>query len=353
MATQTARAPAKHIAFRYFTPAKRRATQYEEVTLHIQWAPQNYATQGYFNRDVHNNPSWYPESTKLKASDWWVYRDPCEEWYRPFVDRQAAIGLAIEQAIAGAKRSSMYRHIAPVWAKFLAEHYALYRYPDYGLFMCQCHVQRDALSDVVSAPTVFQALEKDRHAQDVALYGMELETLLPGYSDEAAMQRWMEAPEWQPTRRIVEQLLACRDWGEIHLVINLVVEPLISTLLSRELVLRYAPHYGDSVTPVIEQGVEADREMRQASVKAMVAFLLAQDPSNAETINRWLEQWAPQAVAAIDAFAPVFIDLDQDSDAHQAVRTRLLGEWAVLLKELQLQTPGSVDCPVLEEGAQA
>ncbi len=348
MSALSARTPGKHIAFRYFTPAKRRATQYEEVTLHIQWAPQNYATQGYFNRDVHNNPSWYPESTALKAQDWWAYRDPCEEWYRPFVDRQAAIGLAIEQAIAGAKRASMYRHIAPAWSCFLTDHYALYRYPDYGLFMCQCHVQRDALSDVVSAPTVFQALEKDRHAQDVALYCMELESLLPGYSDETAMTRWMESPAWQPTRRLVEQLLACRDWGEVHLAINLVVEPLVSTLLSRELVLRYAPHYGDSVTPVIEQGVEADREMRQASAKALVSFLLTQDGGNRDTINRWLETWAPRAVEAVAAFAPVFAELDADPQAFAAARERLLAQWAALLAELQLQFPATVQLPAAE-----
>lgn len=345
MSTQLARAPGKHIAFRYFTPAKRRATQYEEVTLHIQWAPQNYATQGYFNRDVHNNPSWYPESTLLQAGDWWAYRDPCEEWYRPFVDRQAAIGAAIEQAIAGAKRSSMYSHVSPLWIEFLSTHYALYRYPDYGLFMCQCHVQRDALSDVVSAPTVFQALEKDRHAQDVALYCMELESLIPGYSDENTMQFWMESPVWQPTRSLVEKLLACRDWGEVHLMINLVVEPLVSQLLSRELVLRYAPHFGDSVTPVIEQGVEADREMRQSSAKALVEFLIKQDAGNVETINRWLATWAPRAVDAIDAFAPVFAALDSRGSAYAAVRARLLEDWAALLNGLGLETPAGVGAP--------
>lgn len=339
MSTQAARAPSKHIAFRYFTPAKRRATQYEEVTMHIQWAPQNYATQGYFNRDIHNHPSWYPESTRLKAGDWWAYRDPVEDWYRPFVDRQAAIGASIEQAIAGAKRSSMFKYVSPLWVRFLSTHYPVYRYPDYGVFMCQCHVQRDALSDVVSAPPVFQGLEKDRHAQDVALYCMELESLIPGYSDENSKGVWMELPVWQPTRRLIEKLLACRDWGEIHLMINLMFEPLASTLMTRELVLRYAPRFGDSVTPVIEQAVEADRELRASSVRDLVIFLLAQDPDNRTTINGWVAKWAPDAIAAIDAFAPVFDELGAPAGTYAEVRARLLGDWSAALGALGLEIP--------------
>ena len=80
------------IPFRYFEPAKRRATQYEEVTMHVQWDPKNYASQGWFNRDINGCPAWNEHSTVLKASDWWAYRDPNEEWFRPYVTRQAAIG---------------------------------------------------------------------------------------------------------------------------------------------------------------------------------------------------------------------------------------------------------------------
>ncbi|WP_281783323.1 hypothetical protein [Sinimarinibacterium flocculans] len=350
MTAQVTKAPSRHTAFRYFTPAKRRATQYEEVTLHIQWAPQNYATQGYFNRDIRNNPSWYPESTRLKARDWWAYRDPAEDWYRPFVDRQAAIGVSIDQAIAGARRSSMYDHVSPTWLQFLRTHYAVFRYPDYGLFMCQCHVQRDALSDVVSAPTVFQGLEKDRHAQDVALYCMELESLIPRFSDEQSKVLWLEHQAWQPTRRLVERLLACRDWGEIHLMINLVFEPLVSTLMSRELVIRHAPRHGDSVTPVIEQAVEADREVRQSSVRALVVFLLDQDPDNRATIDGWLGQWAPLGLEAIEAFMPVFAELGVSRDEHAAIVERLLADWAELLKALTLDVP-SLTRPAGRAGA--
>jgi methane monooxygenase component A beta chain/propane monooxygenase small subunit len=338
MQTST-RGTGKHVAFRYFVPARRRATQYEEVTMHVQWAPKNYATQGYFNHDVNGRPPWSDDSTLLRAGDWWGYRDPGEDWFRPFVDRQAAIEQAIELAIAGARRSGMFGDVAPGWIAFLATHYAACRYPAYGLFMCMCYVQREALSDVVSAPTVFQAMEKDRHAQDIALYCMELESIIPGFSDAAAERLWMESPVWQPARRLVEKLLACRDWGEIDLVVNLLVEPLLSTLLTRELVLRFAPRFGDSVTPVIEQGAEADREMRLASAKELVRFLRAQDPANDAVIARWIAAWLPDVAAAVEAFEPVFAELGAPAGRFAEVRSRLFGDWKALMAELRLAVP--------------
>ena len=51
-------ARSKIIPFRYFEPAKRRATQYEEVTMHVQWDPKNYAFQGWFNLDANGRPTW-------------------------------------------------------------------------------------------------------------------------------------------------------------------------------------------------------------------------------------------------------------------------------------------------------
>ena len=184
MAESTKRPRGKVIPFRYFEPAKRRATQYEEVTMHVQWDPKNYATQGWFNLDCNGNPAWHEDSTVLKADDWWRYRDPSEEWFRPFVTRQAALGDAIERAIEGARRADIFSGITPKWREFLATHYAVYRFPEYGLFMALSYAQREALSDVVASPMVFQGLEKDRHAQDIALYCMELESAIPGFSDE-------------------------------------------------------------------------------------------------------------------------------------------------------------------------
>ena len=327
------------VPFRYFQPAKRRATQYEEVTLHAQWHPGNYAAQGWFNRDREGRGTWDEASTALRASDWWAYRDPGQDWFRPFAHRQAALGDAIEQAIEGARRARLFDGFSPGWKRLLQAHYAAYRFPEYGLFLCFCHAQREALSDVVASPIVLHSLEKDRHAQDIALYCMELEGEIDGFSDADCRGLWMESPLWQPTRRWIELLLAARDWGEILCAAHLVYEPLVATLFTRELLLRAAPHHGDPVTPILAGGAERDRELRAASTGALVRFLIEQEPENGDVINAWIEHWSPGAIEACRALAPVFELPERGPQPFAEALRRVLADWGSTLRELGLRVP--------------
>lgn len=329
----------KTAPFRYFTPAKRRATQYEEVTLHVQWDPANYAHQGWFNRDSRKRPPWTAASTLVRARDWWAYRDPNEEWFRPYVDRQAATGQAIEHAIETARRAAAFAYFTPQWQALLATHYAAYRYPEYGLFLSLCHAQREALSDVVASPLVFQGLEKDRHAQDIALYCLELEENIPGFSDHQCKDLWLHSPLWQPARRLVEQLIAARDWAEINLVINLLIEPLLATLFTRELVLRFASYHGDAVTPVIVAGAEGDRAVRLASTQAFVHFILEQDAQNREVIAGWLAHWYPAVAQAACALAPLFSMPEHPPQDFATAWRTVTAAWREVLAGLGLDLP--------------
>lgn len=339
MASTASRKRGGPVPFRYFEPAKRRATQYEEVTVHVQWAPENYAAQGWFNRDARGRGAWSDDSTQLRARNWWAFRDPTQEWFRPFVTRQAAVGDAVVHAIDGAQRADAFAGFTPGWRELLASHYAAYRYPEYGLFLCFSHAQREALSDVVASPLMFQSLEKDRHAQDIALYGMELEQRLDGFSDATCKATWMESPIWQPARRWVEGLLAERDWGEIDLAINLVFEPVIAALFVRELILRGAPYHGDPVTPILAEGAEADRAHRAETTAAFVRFLHEQAPENRQTIQGWIDKWAPGALAAADALAPLFSIPEHPPSPFAACLDRVLEEWRTQLDTLGLAAP--------------
>ncbi len=342
MANSQQRTRGKIIPFRYFDPAKRRATQYEEVTVHVQWDPKNYASQGWFNLDHKGRPTWDEDTTALNATDWWAYRDPSEEWFRPYVTRQAATGKAIERAIEGAARAQTFSGFTPKWREFLSTHYAVYRFPEYGLFMSLCYAQREALSDVVASPIVFQGLEKDRHAQDITLYCMELESQLPAFSDESCKDIWMGSPIWQPTRKVVELLMACRDWGEINFVINLIYEPLLAALFTRELVLRFAPRHGDAVTPAIAEGAENDRQIRRLAASALVKFLIDQDPANAPIMQDWMQHWTPQVIEAARALEPLFEASEVEVLTFEEGFSAVCKQWQALIADVGLKVPAEI-----------
>nr|AMK59199.1 putative propane monooxygenase beta subunit [uncultured bacterium UPO45] len=328
--------------FRYVRPAKRRPTQYEEVTLHTQWDPKNFAKQGWFSPSSAGRPMWDERSSRLRATDWWAYRDPAQQWFRPYIDLQAKQEDAIELTVEGAKRTGLLTEFTPQWKEMLANYYAAYRYLEYGFFLCFCYVQREALSDVVACPLVFQGLDKDRHAQAIALYGMDLEEALPGWSDANAQPVWMTDPIYQPSREYVERLLACRDWGEITLASNLIFEPLVTTLFTREFLTRFAAHHGDAVTPVILETVDADRRRNVAATAELVRFLLTDTPANRPVIEEWLQLWTPRAVRAAHAFAPLFTRTEEQPLTFATAWQRVTREYTTLLKELGLSVSQEV-----------
>ncbi len=328
------------VDFRYFKPAGRRPTQYEEVTLHTQWSPRNFATQGWFSPGSNGRPMWSEDSTVLRSSDWWAYRDPGQVWFRPYVELQAKQEEAIELAVDGARRSGLFAEFSPLWRGVLARHYAAYRYVEYGLFLSLCYAQREALSDVVATPLVFEGLDKDRHAQAIALYCMDLEENLPGFTDAAAESAWLTDPIFQPAREYVERLLACRDWGEIDIAVNLVFEPLVGALFTREFLARFAAHHGDSVTPVIVETVEVDRRRNTAAAAELVRHLMREAAAgNGPAIEGWLAVWAPRAARAARAFAPLFGMTERKPLEFDAAWRRLKEAWAAQIVELGLRAP--------------
>ncbi len=328
-----------NVEFRYLTPAGRRPTQYEEVTLHTQWSPRNFAAQGWFSPGSNGRPMWSEDSTRLRALDWWAYRDPAQLWFRPYVELQARQEEAIELAVEGAKQSGLFAEFAPVWRRILSHYYAAYRYVEYGLFLCFCYVQREALSDVVATPLVFEGLDKDRHAQAIALYCMDLEESLPDFSDRAAERVWLEDPVYQPTREYIERLLACRYWGEITIAVNLIFEALAAPMFGQEFLARFAAHHGDSVTPVILATAEADRRRSRGATVELLRFLMREDPANATVAQQWLSQWTPLAARAAHAFAPLFEMTDEKPVNFIEAWQRVSAAWAAQIQQLGLEAP--------------
>jgi hypothetical protein len=332
------RAPS--VDFSYFKPAGRRPTQYEEVTLHTQWSPKNFATQGWFSPSSSGRPMWSEDSTLLRATDWWAYRDPGQVWFRPYVELQAGQEEAIELAVEGAKQSGLFADFTPAWRGILASYYAAYRYVEYGLFLSFCYAQREALSDVVATPLVFEGLDKDRHAQAIALYCMDLEESLPGFSDAGAEQVWLTDPIYQPSREYIERLLACRDWGEITIAVNLIFEPLVAAMFGREFLSRFAARHGDSVTPVILETAEADRRRNRAATLELVRCLLREDPANAAVFEQWLTKWTPLALRAAHALTPLFGMTEEQPIGFAQAWQRVSAGWVAQIRELGLRAPG-------------
>jgi methane monooxygenase component A beta chain/propane monooxygenase small subunit len=300
--------------FEYITPKGRRLTEYEAVTCYTQ--PQTHGgglqVMGDFKLRPDGRPLFDPDSTGLNCADWFAFRDPNQMWQKPYYALQARAELAIDRTTDVVVTTGASRSMDLGWIEHgLAGAYLPFAHFEYGLFRALNVAARESLSDTVNSILVFNAADKLRHAQAISLLGLDLETGLPGFDGTAGRGHWLGHPAWQPVRRLIEEAMAIRDWGEIAVASNLVIEPLIGEPLRRLVFSLAAAHGGDVLVPVIAATASADWHRNARATRELTVFLRecpggeGNDVVLSEWVRTWTERTTPVAAGLFDALEAV------------------------------------------------
>jgi hypothetical protein len=200
--------------------------------------------------------------------------------------------------------------INPVWSReILGKYFAAWPFVEYGEFLSFCYVVREALAETITLAFAFEAADKMRYAQNLAGLILQLGEVLPGYSDAEARGAWMSDPILVPLRENIELIYSSADWVEIVVAIDLVLEPIIGTLVKSEFLARNAPYNGDPATPLILASERSDAKRHLEGATALVAHVCS-DPNhgaaNRKLVQNWLEQWTVTTERATKAFKSLF-----------------------------------------------
>jgi NAD(P)H-flavin reductase/ferredoxin len=326
--------------FTWFIPAGRRATLYEDVTIDTQPSVHRHLTRGWPVSFKDGRGTWDDGSTALRSDDWFAFRDPGEQWERPYYQRETALEHQIEGAMRSAAGEGLVEDFSPEWVEFLRQWLQVPAYVEHGLWFALATIARDCLSDSVATCVCLQAAMKQRSAQAIVLYGMDLEQHHGPFPIEAARERFLTDEAWQPTRRYLERLAATRDWGEVIVAANLCFEPIVGALLRRELGIRAAAANGDTVTPVLARVANQEWEWARGWTAELVRFLHADaehGEHNRKVIEGWVEDWRAQALEAAQALAPI---VPSGIEAAEAI-DRVRDDAHALLQDSAAATPSS------------
>lgn len=335
----------------YIRPQKRRLSEYEAVICNAQPDLDQFDSGGWYLLRPDGLGCQDARTTALAHPNWFEYRDPSGLWQRPYIKLQAQQERSIEGAITSAKANGAFGDIAPEWLDLVSRYYEALASFQWGMFKAHAFVTREALSDTLSMTYTFSGMDRLRHQQDIALYSLDLHEHAPKYTEGAGAEAWLTDPACQGARRLVERLLSLHDWGEMILMTNLVVEPLCTALIGSEFFRRLAPLHGDVVIPVIEMTAEADRRRNRAATQALVKMLIADTDRaghpvpaarNRELIQGWVDSWYPDAMAAVDAFLPVFDAVPAGTGFGERARQQVVGTTADILALAGLQVPAAV-----------
>src|ERR687888_526142 len=289
-------------SFNYFTPRKRRATVYEDVTVDVQPDPERYLSQGWVYAFANGDAGYPQDWTVLKSSNWHAFLDPNEEWEQTIYRNNANVVRQISQNIEQGRLAGAFAQFNSAWVRVLERHVFAWAHAEHGLGL---HVytpaQRDAPTNMINNAMAVAAAHKLRFAQDLILYNLTLSEEIDGFQGSIHRRTWQEDPVWQPTREFVERLTGVRDWAEQWFVTAIVFEPLLGELFRSGFVMQVASLHGDFVTPTIMGAGESDAAREQRGARALFRMLADDEQhgaENKEIMQGWLRSWSEDAVSA-------------------------------------------------------
>ena len=225
---------------------------YEDVTVDVQPDPERHLTQGWIY-GFGDGPGGYPQEwTAAKSSNWHAFLDPNEEWDQTIYRNNSAVVRQVDLCLQNAKRARAYDGWNPAWLKFIERNLGAWMHAENGLALhVFTSIQRSGPTNMINTAVAVNAAHKMRFAQDLALFNLDLSEAVEAFDGAAHKEVWQNAPEWQPTREVVERLTAVGDWCELLFATNIVFEQLVGSLFRSELVMQIAARNGDYITPTI------------------------------------------------------------------------------------------------------
>jgi len=356
--------------FNYYTPAKRKQTHYEDVTVEVQPDPRHYLSQGWLYGFA-NGEAGYPLTwTKLKAwgvdkpepergigtggggkgldwpaHGWHEFRDPNEEWEMTLYRYNANVVRQLNQNIDNARDAKAFEQWTKSWVGFVERNVGAWMHIEHilGLYVfAACN--RSAPTNMHNTAIAVNSMHKIRFAQDLALYNLTLTEEIEGFDGTAHLDAWNNDAHWQGVRAVTEALTAIdNDWGESMFATNIVFEPLLGELFRSNLVQQCAASNGDFVTPTIMGAGEHDYAQRDLRWTQACFGPLNEDREfadhNKEIMQGWLSHWVPLCLEAAHTMQPLWSQPDTTPTSFEDALDRAKNRFAGIVTDLGLQSP--------------
>ena len=131
---------------------------------------------------------------------------------------------------------------------------------------------------------------------------------------DSAKVAWMQAEMWQPLRALVETSMVTRDWFELFVLQNLLIDGMVHPLVFARFDARIIAHGGAVFSMLSEFVVDWYAESSRW-VDAVLKIAAAESDANRALLESWISHWLPQVSAALIPLA----DYAMDSDGERII----------------------------------
>lgn len=279
-----------------FTGNDKSASRYLEATVGIQ-PETNFHYQPVWSKD---RAIYDKRHTVIVMEDWYRLLDPRQYYYGAWTIARSRQQEGAERNFAFVEKRSLLAAM-PADVRERIVHLLLpLRHAEYAANLNNCYISAYGYGVSVTQATMMCAMDRLGIAQYITRIGLMLDEGADG-ALKTAKAAWQQDPDWQPMRALTENMLVTKDWFELFVAQNVVLDGMLYPLVYQSFATELYSGGQASFAMLTEFMSEwYDEHVRWTDHVMKVAA--AQSPENRAQLAQWVQHYQPLVVAAL---APV------------------------------------------------
>jgi phenol hydroxylase P1 protein len=269
------------------------ATRYQEAV----WGLQPVVNQHY-------RPTWQPEKqlydcsrTAIVMGDFDDLVDPRQYYYGTWTIQRGKQQDSQEKNFKFVESRALMDGIDTVWKDKIRQLVIPLRHVSWGANNNNSYIAAYGFGAPVTSAAALHMMDHLGIAQYITRIGLIMDGNDPVVLDDA-MKLWIGDPLWQPMRALVEESMVTKDWFELFVLQNLLIDGSIHPLILDKFDAQVAHNGGAAFSMMNEFAIEWFAESSRW-VDAVLKRAAQESEANKTTIEAWVAKWVPRVEGAL------------------------------------------------------
>ncbi len=293
------------------------ATRYQEATYDIQ-PLVNFHYRPLWDQDRELTDA---SRTALQMNDWYEFKDPRQFYYGTYVQQRAKMQENAENNYGFFEKRDLTRLLPETVKGQLIRFLVPLRHVEHTANLNNMYCSSYGFGTALTQAFLYNGMDRLGVAQYLSRIGL----LLDGNTGEAleeAKQLWMEAPYWQPLRKLCEEMLTTEDWFELFIAQDVVMDSLVYDLFFEQYDAALTEQGAQDIGMLTEFMRDWAKDTNRW-VDAVLKIAVAESDANKTLITGWIESWRGQVAEALSAVSREMLGEEALNMALQNLDKRL------------------------------
>ena len=256
----------------------------------------------------HYRPTWDPEHdifdadrTAIKMRDFDDLVDPRHYYYGTYVIRRSKQQESQEKNFYMVEKRRLLAAMDTALSEKIRKVVIPFRHAEWGANNNNLFIAAYGFGTPMPVAADFQGMDRLGNAQYITRIGLILSNNDPEILDQAKSE-WLDDPMWQPLRKLVEDSFVLKDWFELHLLQNFLLDGVLHPLLFQHFDAEIVDNGGTAFAMVTEFFVEWFDEVRRW-VDQTIKTAAKESATNKALLTGWRDKWLPEVSNAAQPVA--------------------------------------------------